>query len=226
MELSPSVKAYLASPEAQAAMERVAAMTPEQRSRLTQQPTVAFEWDPVKAADDYVARYWAMYTAADWDKLPSDLVLAAQSILKDGRGFYLWGGPGVGKTWALVALFKLLARQHEEVALISWLDMRDQIQSDFDKPAHDRREAHYFRTVGVLLIDDFASGRMTEWAAETLAQIIEHRQRNNRLTLITSNYARQQLPSVIGGMDGERIASRIAALCDGYHMVGKDRRLA
>lgn len=64
-------------------------------------------------------------------------------------------------------------------------------------------ELDYIKRVPVLALDDLGAERLTEWAAEQLYEVLNWRYVKRRPTIITSNYAPDEL------LD-KRLASRIA----------------
>lgn len=73
----------------------------------------------------------------------------------------------------------------------------------------------------LLLLDDFAAERVTDWTAEVLYRLIDARYSNRRRTIITTNAT----PADVRDRLGDRIASRLAEMCRTVVMTGTDRRL-
>ena len=203
----------------------------------------------------WLRRHWTRFADARFDQLPPDLQGAYATALRDGRGLYLWGDTGVGKSWALVALFDHVGMvewkatggvpnvtvnedgsvsQPPYPALWGWLDMLDDIRHDYDRGAP--LAYTYFLAADPLFLDDVGSGRPTAWAAERLFRLVEERGRLRRLTYLTGNHPLPELEGLLNRAygsngdlvsvgDGQRIASRLTEQCVGYHMTGPDRRL-
>lgn len=74
----------------------------------------------------------------------------------------------------------------------------------------------------LLLLDDFAAERPTDWTGETLYRLIDARWAHMRPTIITSNAT----PAQIGQQLGERVASRLAGMGRTVVLTGEDRRRA
>jgi len=72
-----------------------------------------------------------------------------------------------------------------------------------------------------LFIDDFGTEKGSEWVLETLYSIIDKKYEDVIPMIITSNLDLNAL----GVKMGDRIASRIAEMCDVVEMTGLDRRL-
>ena len=173
----------------------------------------------------HLDRHWAQFKDACMVDLSAAEALVYLHALDAGRGLYLTGPTGTGKTHFLVAVFRDRCRREPEldIAIVPWLDLVDGIRRDFDKEGDQRREAYYYQHLDVLLIDDFGKGQRTPWVLEQMYSIIETRLRLKKLTYFTSNYP---LTEVEGwGSDGEAIASRIRGMCNVLPLLGEDRRV-
>jgi DNA replication protein DnaC len=72
-----------------------------------------------------------------------------------------------------------------------------------------------------LILDDLGPEKSSEWSIQTLYSIIDRRYRDVRQTLVTSNLTLDEIAEKVG----DRIASRIAGMCEVVEIKGKDRRL-
>ena len=72
-----------------------------------------------------------------------------------------------------------------------------------------------------MVLDDLGVEKTTDWSLQTLYAIIDHRYRNMKKTIITSNLNLNELSDKLG----DRIASRIAGMCKTIEIKGKDRRI-
>lgn len=146
-----------------------------------------------------------------------------------GRGAYLWGEPGVGKTYAAACAVRLWVERSigdtstntarfEQVARL--LDEARQGYDGGDREVM-RRTARY----ELLVLDDLGAERPTEWAMEELTALLDERTSRGLPTIVTSNYRLGELRDRWGGVPGKRLASRIAGACDVIEVTGPDRRL-
>ena len=72
-----------------------------------------------------------------------------------------------------------------------------------------------------LVLDDLGAEKTTDWSFSVLYLIIDNRYNNYKKTIITSNFALNQLAGKLGD---DRIPSRIRAMCSIVKMDGDDRR--
>lgn len=143
-----------------------------------------------------------------------------------GRGLFLHGTPGGGKSHLAFALAKRCIEQGLRVFASEWTDLLHRLRDTFDRPGESAGDIHRrIERADVVLIDDMATGKATEWAVEQAWAIVQARYQGERPLVLTSNYALGELGQRIGGIDGQRIASRLAEMCDRVHVQARDYRL-
>lgn len=149
---------------------------------------------------------------------------AAFERFKRGRGTYLHGLPGRGKTYAAAACARLAVLHAYKTRLVTAKALLDQVKAEYDGRERDalKRAERY----DLLVLDDLGMERPTEWAMETISGLIDARVADGRPTVITSNYSLGELRERWGGMEGARLVSRIAGACERVEVKGADRRLA
>lgn len=149
---------------------------------------------------------------------------AAFERFKQGRGTYLWGLPGRGKTYAAACCVRLAVSQGRDCKMTTAKALLDAVKAEYDggEKVTLRRAERY----ELLALDDLGMERPTEWAMETLTGLIDARVAEGLPTVITSNYSLGELRDRWGGMQGARIVSRIAGACERIELTGSDRRLA
>lgn len=157
---------------------------------------------------------------ATFESLPAVLREKIDNMRKTRRGVYLWGPVGTGKTYALYAMRERIHQMSITVRLHSAPEMFDMIRDDYqhkDSFNLDRILANR----GILMIDDLGAEKPSEWVTETMFKIINKRYEEVLPTIITSNLDLGELVPRFG----DRIASRIAEMCDVVKLDGNDRRL-
>ena len=136
---------------------------------------------------------------------------------EQGRGTYLYGLPGRGKTWAAAACVRLVLSRGYTAKMVGTTEFLGEIK--------DEITSKHAKAYDLLVLDDFGMERPTEWAMETLSTLIDARVSAGKPTIITSNYSLGELRDRWGGMEGARLASRIGGACECVEVPGKDRRL-
>ena len=140
------------------------------------------------------------------------------SLVEQGRGAYLWGEPGRGKTYAAAHAVRVAVERSKGTK-----HLLDSIRDGFN--GGDRDALRRAETVPLLALDDLGAERPTDWAIETLTGLIDARTAEGLPTIVTSNYSLGQLRELWGGMPGARIASRLGGACERIEVTGPDRRL-
>ena len=160
-----------------------------------------------------------VYAEAMCDEGKAAFVRAGQ-----GRGTYFSGLPGRGKTYAASAAVREAVAYGFSAKLITAKALLDQIKAEYD--GGNRSTLDFAAGYDLLALDDLGVERPTEWAMETLSDLIDKRVSAGLPTIVTSNYSLGELRERWGGMPGMRLASRLAGACERIEMTGDDRRLA
>jgi len=139
--------------------------------------------------------------------------------LDAGRGLWLTGGFGTGKTALAMIVSRSAIDAGRSVAIYSCPRLLNVIRESIDTggviPFLDRLTA-----VDLLHIDDLGAEHRTDWVLEQLYSIINARYQEERSTLITSNLGRDELAEQLG----ERIVSRLEGSCELLPFYGTDAR--
>jgi DNA replication protein DnaC len=147
-----------------------------------------------------------------------------------GKGLFLEGAPGVGKTHLAVAVLKQVVEASGARGL--FYDTRDLlrvIRSTYD-PSIRTTELEVLRPVmhaDLLVLDDLGAEKTSEWVEETMNLIVNTRYNERRPTLFTSNY--QDIPDDTDPNSllfriGFRMRSRLHEMCEFIEMDGADYR--
>src|SRR5437763_3346840 len=147
-----------------------------------------------------------------------------------GRGLFLEGQPGVGKTHLAVAVLKQIIQTTGARGL--FYDTRDLlriIRSTYD-PSIRTTELEVLRpvmTADLLVLDDLGAEKTSEWVEETMNLIVNTRYNERRTTIFTSNYVDipdDSDPNSLLFRIGFRMRSRLHEMCEFIQMDGADYR--
>jgi DNA replication protein DnaC len=150
--------------------------------------------------------------------------------LDSGKGMWLMGNTGTGKTTLGMLVAKMALAAGNTVAVYFTPKLLTQIRQTYQATeSEDAYDAFFKRltSVDLLYIDDLGSERHTDWVVEQLYALVNERYENQRSMLVTSNArqdvegGRKQLEDQIGS----RTVSRLIEICDDpLPLFGPDRR--
>ena len=147
-----------------------------------------------------------------------------------GRGVFLDGQPGVGKTHLAVAVLKaIIDRFGVSGVFYDTRELLRVIRSTYD-PSIRTTEVEVLRpvmTTQVLVLDDLGAEKTSEWVEETMNLIVNTRYNERRMTLFTSNYLDIPDDTDVNSLVfriGHRMRSRLHEMCDFIEMDGADYR--
>ena len=168
------------------------------------------------------------YRGSDFDNLhdpkPAEHIIeairmyaleTAKEIEPSGRGLYLWGPAGTGKTHLAVAV----ARAFGNALFVNTLFLFDALKTSYNTQA-PCEVFESARWAPLLILDDLGSERPTGWVQERLYALLNTRWDEMLPTVYTSNYA----PMAIEGIIGTRSASRVLGTCLTIEIDGPDHR--
>lgn len=162
------------------------------------------------------------YEEATWDQVPANVKKIFAEALKSGKGIYLHGAVGTGKTHIAWAFKKQYDKTDRRALLWNVSDLIHELKLDFDRNEKNWTGEHLLKSDLLLILDDIGAERPTDWVAETIYLIVNRRYNNKLPTIFTSN----STPGEIAKNLGDRIASRIVEMCEIIELGGKDRRLS
>ncbi|KQP81553.1 ATP-binding protein [Aeromicrobium sp. Leaf291] len=137
-------------------------------------------------------------------------------LSSDSPTLLLYGGVGVGKTHAGYAVLRAAADAGRYVAGFRLGDLLDALRPD----AAPSRLPRVAQDSDVLLIDDLGAERATEWAVEQFESLVDHRSREARRLIVTTNLDGATLRQRYG----DRALSRLRGGATAVQLAGADRR--
>ena len=171
------------------------------------------------------------------------------------RGLIFMGAPGLGKTHLAVSIIKALTLEEGVVCrFVDFFQLLSDIRHGYSEDMSDQEFIRPYLEAPVLVIDELAKGRNTEWELTVLDQLISSRYNSaDKVTVFTTNYSvEQKMPlEEISGRNydtdnrkdsssknyadnymreslqekiGARIYSRLAEMCEFVMIQGKDLR--
>jgi DNA replication protein DnaC len=143
--------------------------------------------------------------------------------LEAGRGLWIFGDTGTGKTTLAMLVSKMALEAGHSVAIYSLPKLLAHIRRTYDsEPGGDSYLAFFERltSVDLLHIDDLGAEKRSDWVLEQLYALINERYEAQRSVMVTTNLPHEELEEQIGS----RTVSRLSQICDEVPLFGDDRR--
>ena len=146
-----------------------------------------------------------------------------------GRGMYLVGPVGTGKTHAASAVCRELQAMGKGFRMLSGVQLLERYRACFDGEATESSVTSGLCGVPVLVIDDLGKESPTDWAVERLFRVVDERYNAERPVIVTTQFERPALIRRLSrGGDSENavaLVSRLCEMCGTVRTDGPDRRL-
>lgn len=154
--------------------------------------------------------------------------LAAQGTLRSGRGMWLCGPCGVGKTHAACAMLLGWVAAGGRALFATEQGMLADVRAGFGPEGGGDRLLRYCRAP-MLALDDVGKERASGWVASQLFRLLDERGSHGLPTVVTSQLAPEAwLASVAEASEAtaRALESRLLGWFDVRRMAGPDRRAA
>jgi DNA replication protein DnaC len=143
--------------------------------------------------------------------------------LAEGKGLWLTGPPGTGKTTLAMLVSKTALERGFSVAIYSLPKLLARIRRTYDTDRHEEPYLEFFErltSVDLLHVDDLGVEKRSDWVLEQLYALINERYESQRSVLVTTNLEVAELEDQIG----QRTVSRLSEMCEAVPLFGDDRR--
>ena len=174
---------------------------------------VSFDRPPVTEIEPMVVRVVRAFT--------EDL----EANLDAGRGLWLMGDTGTGKTTLAMLVSKAALAADRTVAIYSLPKLLARIRRTYDaEPGGDSYLGLFelLTSVDLLHIDDLGAEKRSDWVLEQLYALVNERYESQRSILVTTNLNQEELEEQIG----PRTVSRLVEICgEALPLFGVDRRI-
>lgn len=148
-------------------------------------------------------------------------IQAIDANLDTGRGLWLVGDVGTGKTTLAMLVSKAALQAGRSVAIYSLPRLLNLIRETIDSTEGKLDFFDRLAAVDLLHIDDLGAEHQTDWVLEQLYSIVNARYESQRAILATSNLTPEKLSEQIG----PRTVSRLEEMCgDPLGFFGEDKR--
>ena len=147
-------------------------------------------------------------------------VRALDANLDAGRGLWLCGGTGTGKTALAMIVSRAALDAGRSVAIYSLPRLLSVIRESIESDGGLLGFLDLLASVDLLHLDDLGAEYRTDWTIEQLYSIINMRYQDQRAVIVTSN----PLPDELSDQLGDRTVSRLEGMCDVLPFHGADAR--
>lgn len=195
-----------------------------------------------------VARFDNYYPACPEQKAARQICIDyagnTKTIFRKGKGLFLQGPVGTGKTHLSVATLRAVveanidefgcqssdlpiygAKEYQGytctmIPVVEFLGIQRQSISAKNLKKIADHLLHQAKSSEIIILDDIGAEKPSVWGEEQLFSLIDLRYRMQRATLFTSNCTLKELEAALG----ERIVSRIFEMTEGVKVEGEDYR--
>lgn len=165
----------------------------------------------------------------------TNLVIEVASFLDNpkGRGFYLAGDVGVGKTYLLSAITNELAKMNKSIAFVHTPTLANNLKAMISVRGEIERTLNVLKRVDILVLDDIGSEGVSDWIRDdVLLSILDYRMHADKTCFFTSNLTMEQLEAYyavnnrreVNTLASKRLMERIRMTSKELTLKGSNRR--
>jgi DNA replication protein DnaC len=142
--------------------------------------------------------------------------------LDEGRGLWLYGDVGTGKTTLAMLVSKTALEAGRSVAIYSLPRLLAEIRDTYEEGSRHSYTDLLDRLaeVDLLHVDDVGTEKTSPWVLEQLYAIVNSRYEEQRSIVLTTNLDREELSEQIN----PRTVSRLEEMCEELPLFGSDHR--
>jgi DNA replication protein DnaC len=142
--------------------------------------------------------------------------------LDEGRGLWLYGDVGTGKTTLAMLVSRTALEAGRSVAIYSLPRLLAEIRDTYEEGSRHSYTGLLDRLaeVDLLHIDDVGTEKTSPWVLEQLYAIVNSRYEEQRSIVLTTNLDRDALSEQIN----PRTVSRLEEMCEELPLFGADHR--
>jgi DNA replication protein DnaC len=155
-----------------------------------------------------------------------DFVADLEDNLAAGRGLWLMGDVGTGKTSLAMLVSKAALEIGRSVAIYSLPKLLARVRRTYDAELGEQSYLEFFErltSVDLLHVDDLGAEKKSDWVLEQLYALVNERYESQRSIVVTTNLDEVALREQIGA----RTVSRLVEMCSErmVPMYGNDMRM-
>jgi len=160
-------------------------------------------------------------SAPDQIQLVRRYVNAVEQNIDAGRGLWIQGDVGTGKTTLAMLVSKAALEAGRSVAIYSLPRLLNLLRESLDSQQGKLDFLDRLTAVDLLHLDDLGAEHRTDWVLEQLYSIVNARYESERPIVATTNL----MPDELSERLGERTVSRLAEICgELIPLYGEDKR--
>ncbi len=160
-------------------------------------------------------------TAPDQVRSVKRYVKAIEANLDSGRGMWIQGDVGTGKTTLAMLVSKYALDADRSVAIYSLPRLLNLLREAMNSESGLLDFMDRLTAVDLLHIDDLGAEKSSDWVLEQLYSIVNARYESERAIIATTNLMPDELSEALG----QRTVSRLVEICgDLIPLYGEDKR--
>lgn len=141
-------------------------------------------------------------------------------IYAEGKGLLMYGGVGGGKSFMAACIANELIKNGRSCLMTNFARISNELSASFDGRQEYIDNLNRF---SLLIIDDLAAERDTEYMGEIVQEVIDSRYRSGKPLIVTTNLTGEELNNP-KSIRRERIISRLFEMCFAVKVDYGDRR--